>query len=201
MAMGSRREGSSNAVTLPRPDADGARASGHSVRRAPPVVPVRGRRRPGPAGGGADARRVGRPGERVAGELGRSSRPCARGREAGRCGHDHHRRGSGADRCLGGRRRPHGARAGSVPGGGSRGGRRSRTRSVIRSGVGHRCRAAGTGTGAGRPVAAGFADAGQRSARLATGCLSSTPHPRTRDRRQRHRRRSRPRWSGSGRRT
>src|SRR3954470_22130312 len=46
MAMGSRR-GGSGAVTLPPPDADGARASGHSVRRAPAVVPVRGRRRPG----------------------------------------------------------------------------------------------------------------------------------------------------------
>ena len=43
--MGSRREGSSTAVTLPRPDADGVRA-GQTGRRAPPVVPVRGRRRP-----------------------------------------------------------------------------------------------------------------------------------------------------------
>src|SRR3954468_4164761 len=47
MAMGSRRGAFSDAVTVPRSDADGAGALGHGVLRAPPVVPVRGRRRPG----------------------------------------------------------------------------------------------------------------------------------------------------------
>ena len=42
MATGSRGEGSSNAVMLTRPDAEGASASGQSVRRAPAVGPVRG---------------------------------------------------------------------------------------------------------------------------------------------------------------
>ena len=46
MVTGSRR-GGSDAVTLPQADADGARAPGHGVLRAPPVIPVRGRRRPG----------------------------------------------------------------------------------------------------------------------------------------------------------
>src|SRR4051812_8056512 len=46
MTTGSRRGAPSDA-TLPRADADGAPASGHGVLRAPPVVPVRGRRRPG----------------------------------------------------------------------------------------------------------------------------------------------------------
>ena len=46
MVTGSRR-GGSDAVTLPQADGDGARASGHGVMRAPPLIPVRGRRRPG----------------------------------------------------------------------------------------------------------------------------------------------------------